>query len=370
MPTAADDFIRPVMGGSRYYGLDGLRGVAVTMVVAFHLWPHIFPGGWLGVSLFFTLSGFLIVGILDQELAESGSVDLRRFAARRVRRLMPAALLTVAVTLLCAAVIAPESLREVAVDVIAIVTNVHNWHHLLDRQAESVVLDHFWSLAVEEQFYLLAPAAIALKKKPVAVMAASAAVGLVMLFWVAGTLGAYYATPVRGLEIAAGGGLALAAGRRERLRELLFGGRHGKGAMWAVCAASVVVIWAVMGPNFRIGGSVGALNGGPVVMSLIWCVLIAAAIRPGGAQRFLSSAAIRWVGVRSYGIYLFHYPIWAFTENRAVTVMGTLTAAALSWRLIERPIQRTAHGKRAVWSILACAVAAGAAAVITAVAAS
>lgn len=168
------------MDGTYHAGLDGLRAVAVTLVVLYHFWPHIVVGGYLGVGLFFTLSGFLIVGLLDSELGSAGKVNLRQFAMRRVKRLVPASLLTLSFTALAVVVVAPERAAETGNAVAAAVLNVHNWWSLMFRDVvgtEPNWLDHFWSLAVEEQFYLLVPAAIALTRRPVAVMWSCIAVG-------------------------------------------------------------------------------------------------------------------------------------------------------------------------------------------------
>lgn len=116
----------------RRLGLDGLRGLAVAWVVLFHLWPDAVPGGWLGVGLFFTLSGYLVVGLIDAEVSATGSLRLGRFMARRVRRLMPAALLTIASVLMLTAVLDDQALREVGFDALTAVLNVFNWRTALD----------------------------------------------------------------------------------------------------------------------------------------------------------------------------------------------------------------------------------------------
>ena len=108
----------------RVPGLDGLRGVAVVWVVAFHLWPDVVRGGWLGVSLFFTLSGYLILGLIDAEVSATGRLRLGRFMARRVRRLMPASLLTISATVALTAVLTDAPLREIGLDALTAVLNV------------------------------------------------------------------------------------------------------------------------------------------------------------------------------------------------------------------------------------------------------
>ena len=210
----------PAVSGQRHPGLDGLRGVAVALIVAFHIWPATVRGGWLGVGLFFTLSGYLIFGLIHAELASTGRFRLGRFMARRVRRLMPAALVTVVATLALTAVLDDQAMRAVGFDAVAAVLNVFNWRTASDPGGYAAIfsltptpLDHFWSLAIEEQFYLIVPAALALTRRPVVVLGSMAAIGVggVALWW--GSVDAYVATPVRGLEIAAGSALAVAATR-------------------------------------------------------------------------------------------------------------------------------------------------------------
>ena len=200
--------------------LDGLRGLAIAAVAAFHLWPEHVRGGWLGVSLFFTLSGFLVVGLLDAEVSSTGRVKLGRFLERRVRRLMPAAVVTIATVFIATVIVDDQPVRDIGYDALAAVLNVFNWRTASDPVGygaifadEPSALDHFWSLAIEEQFYLVVPALIAWWRRPTAVVAMMTAFGLagVVLWW--GSADAYVATPVRALEIAAGGALALMLAR-------------------------------------------------------------------------------------------------------------------------------------------------------------
>ena len=179
-------------GVRRHLGLDGLRGLAVVWVVLFHLWPDVVPGGWLGVGLFFTLSGYLVVGLIDAEVSGTGRLRLGRFMARRVRRLMPAALVTIASVLALTAAVDDQPLREVGFDALTSVLNVFNWRTALDTAGYAAIFEarpeplaHFWSLAIEEQFYLIVPAAAALTRRAVVVVWAMVIAGLVgvVLWW-------------------------------------------------------------------------------------------------------------------------------------------------------------------------------------------
>ena len=343
----------------RHLGLDGLRGLAVAWVVLFHLWPDVVPGGWLGVGLFFTLSGYLVVGLIDAEVSASGRLRLGRFMARRVRRLMPAALLTIASVLASTAALDDQALREVGFDALTAVLNVFNWRTALDTagyaaifEAQPEPLAHFWSLAIEEQFYLLFPAAAALTRRTALVVWAMVIAGLVgvVLWW--GSADAYVATPVRALEIAAGAGLALAAARFGSVQRLMNpdpnddsrpATRIAVGVILALAVVVTVVALARLGPQDSL-----VFRGGPQLMALCWVVWVVAAIRDGVASRIMSTGVLRWLGTRSYAIYLFHWPLLELTDWQPLTVIAaTLIAAEVSYRLVEMPV-RLGSGRRAL----------------------
>ena len=360
------------MDGTFFPGLDGLRAVAVSMVVGYHVWPGSVPGGFLGVSLFFALSGFLIVGLVDTELAVTGRFRLRRFAARRICRLLPAALLTVAVSLAAAAVFEGASLHTTAVEGAAALLNAHNWWALLFADRDSLsVLGHFWSLAVEEQFYLLVPAAAALTRRPVHVVVAVGVVGVFALFRVLGEPGAYYSTPVRGLEIAAGAGLALFLARSSEARAWL--GRTSaescrfEQVLWQVLVVSVLAVtgYAAFGSWFG-PPSLLAFEGGPLMMSSCWLVLLAAAVKPGWLRTLLSATPLQWLGQRSYAVYLFHYPLWVLTKNPWLVVACSVAAAGLSWRFVEQRARQVADVRWLAASAVALFVACVSVAAVTA----
>ncbi|MYG98758.1 MAG: acyltransferase family protein [Acidimicrobiaceae bacterium] len=356
----------PARAASRLPGLDGLRGLAVAWVLAFHLWPDLVRGGWLGVGLFFTLSGYLIAGLLDKEVTATGHLRLGRFMARRVRRLLPAALVTIAATLALTALLDDQPLRTIGIDSLTAALNVFNWHASLDEtgyagifEAAPEPLAHFWSLAIEEQFYLVFPAAVALIRRPGRVVAAMAVIGLggVWLWW--GSTDAYVATPVRALEIAAGAGLAVAQARYGAVRRLFQppadlprSSRIAWAVLLAVAAALTVVSVLRLGPD---DGFV--FRGGPQLMALCWVVLVIAAVRDGWPARFMSWAPLRWLGLRSYAIYLFHWPVIELTDwHPVVVIVVTLGLAEASFHLLEMPVRR-GTGRLAI-PVLAAAAAA------------
>ena len=338
-------------------------------MLAFHLWPDVVRGGWLGVGLFFTLSGYLIAGLLDAEVAATGRLRLGRFMARRVRRLLPAALVTISATLALTALVDDQPLRVIGVDALTAALNVFNWHASLDEVGYAGIFDaapeplaHYWSLAIEEQFYLVFPAAVALTRRPGRVVGVMAAVGLggVWLWW--GSTDAYVATPVRALEIAAGAGLAVAQSRFAVVRRL-FQPAEGLSRLprmvWATVLAAAAALAVVS--VIRLGADDGLVfRGGPQLMSLCWVVLVVAATRDGWPARYLSWAPLRWLGLRSYAIYLFHWPVIELTGwHPAVVVAVTLGLAEVSFHVLEMPVRRGAS------RLAVPALAAAAAAVVT-----
>lgn len=334
--------------------LDGLRGFAVVAVVAYHLWPDAVPGGWLGVSLFFTLSGFLVVGLLDDELS-GGSLDLARFYRRRVRRLLPAALLTVAVVVLVTYFSEQDSARRVAVDGFWAVLDGANWRQMLGSDGYGAIFDqtvrplaHMWSLSIEEQFYLTVPLLIAWTRRPVLVVVAGAVMAALgqVIWW--GSVDSYFASPVRAAEIVAGAALALVVRRRP--------GVVAVSRFWPVAVAIGVLAVLTEGES-----SSFVFHGLPALMAVVWVVLVSACLRPSGYSRVMSMGIWRWLGLRSYAIYLFHWPLRALTDlNPIVIIIITLVLSEMSYRLLEDPIRR---GRR-VARPLVTLVGAGAALVV------
>jgi len=322
--------------------LDGLRGVAVVAVVVYHLWPDAVPGGWLGVSLFFTLSGFLVVGLLDDDLA-GGPIDLAHFYRRRVRRLLPAGLVTIGVVVLATVITEHDSAQRVAVDGFWAVLNSANWHQMVGSDGYGAIFDqtvrplaHMWSLAIEEQFYLTIPLLIAWTKKPVAVVAAGGVVALAgqVIWW--GSPDSYFASPVRVAEIVAGAALALAVRRRPDLVQVA--------VLWPLAAG--LGGWAVMSAG---ESSAFVFHGLPALISVAWIVLTAACLRPGVFAGVMSNGTLRWLGLRSYAIYLFHWPLIALTDlNPLLIIALTLFLAEASHRLIEDPVRRDRRVARPV----------------------
>ena len=323
--------LNPVAAGRHLPALDGLRALAVLVVLAFHGWPDAVPGGWLGVSLFFTLSGYLIVSLVLRDL-QTDSFDLTAFFSKRLRRLMPASLAVVGAVLAVAALTDRVEVSDVVGDALAAFLHFANWREASSSggyeaifESDARPLAHFWSLAIEEQFYLIVPPLLALVRKPalvLGVLAAGCAVGI-GLWW--GSPDAYYATPVRMGEILVGGWLAtVTVNRRFRV----------PGAVAAMAAVLGVAAVLTFDP-----ASAATSRGLPILAAGLWMAIIAWAT-DHGTNPVLGWKPLRWVGERSYGIYLIHWPLLELTDLPVVAVFGlTFVIAELSHHLLERPVR-------------------------------
>ncbi len=333
-------------------GLDGVRGLAVAAVVVFHAAPTGWlPGGFLGVSLFFTLSGYLIASLVLAEVAATGALDLGRFWARRVRRLIPAlVLLVVGVVVLSRFIELPARTR---LELIGGLTYSSNWIQLASGSsyaelfARPSALTHLWSLAIEEQFYVVFPlvAWAVARRRPHGLGVALAVAGSVTV--VGGVAVArivddaswtYYATFTRAPEIALGVLLAVfvRAAARPCPRWLTGVGLVALAAsMWAWRVAAVTDPWL---------GS-----GGLAVFAVVSAALVAAAGRPGPLARALGVASLRQLGRISYGLYLYHWPVVVLLSRPrvdldpvplfAARVVLSLALAVASFLLVEQPIR-------------------------------
>ncbi|MFC4337927.1 acyltransferase family protein [Salininema proteolyticum] len=338
-----------VAGGGFRPDIEGLRGVAVASVLLFHAGVPFAQGGYIGVDMFFVISGFLITGLLIREKERTGRIRLGAFYARRARRLLPAAGAVVLATVAAAWLIFPPlRLKELAYDAVASALSVANWHHI-GRQTDYLAghtdpspLLHFWSLAVEEQFYLVwAPLAAlcvlaASWKKALALAIAliGAASFAVNLWWVeaSGPL-AYLGTPTRAWQFALGAGLAfvpaLAAAwpRRARVGLAVLAG--------AGLAASIVAFDS--GTPF------------PGYAALLPTLATGALIAAGGdSAKPLSWSWLRRAGRLSYAWYLWHWPVLVLFEAAAgpqhwVAKLGLVALAAapawLTMKLVEEPLR-------------------------------
>ncbi|MDX6275197.1 MAG: hypothetical protein QOJ92_2407 [Frankiales bacterium] len=358
-------------GGARNPALDGLRALAVTAVLLFHGGVSWLPGGFLGVDLFFVLSGFLITGLLVVEHEATGRVSLLRFWSRRARRLLPALFIVVLAVVATAVFTAdsgpPAGLRG---DALATIGYVANWRLVLDgggyfaQQADPSALQHTWSLAIEEQFYLLWPlivvAALALARRRrwlvgvVAAVGAAASAGGTALASIRGAdaTGLYYRTDTRAQALLVGALLAVLL-TRPGLDAPPRPGRW-RGALWSGLAVLALGGTAVLWSESH-GDQRWLYRGGLLLAALCAAGLVAVASQQPGSWfgRALSLWPLRTLGLISYGVYLWHWPVdLALTAERTnlhgpallgARVVTTLALAVLSWFLVEQPIRRVAR---------------------------
>jgi peptidoglycan/LPS O-acetylase OafA/YrhL len=352
-------------------GLDGLRAVAVIAVLAYHLFPTAVRGGFIGVDIFFVISGFLITSLLITEHASTGRVSLKKFWLRRARRLLPALFVTIGVTCSVALLIGGDILVGLGRQVLGAATFSNNWIEAASGanyfDASSLHLfTNFWSLAVEEQFYAVWPfilAAVlgitALVRRYRVGFAASlllAAVSTGLMFvWFdeSNPTRVYYGSDTHAFGLMIGAALAFlgnaryarAVAKGERWPSARF--KYAKilqTAGWLSFAGIAVLVFIL--PEL----APVTYRGGLLLASLLSAVVILAAVNNRGLlQQLLETKPLKWVGVRSYGIYLWHWPVivlcyyglsgqWRWVTP-IITVVSSVAAAALSYRYLEQPIR-------------------------------
>jgi peptidoglycan/LPS O-acetylase OafA/YrhL len=339
-------------------GLDGIRGLAIAAVVAFHLEIGGVRGGYLGVSLFFTLSGVLIGTLVLDEIVTTGRFSLPGFWRRRARRLLPPALLTLAVVAV-GRIVTPDLEATSGGDIVASGLNVANWHFLADGASyaelfggPSAVL-HFWSLAIEEQFYLvigvLAVALAGRATRPVRtvflVACAAAAVSFVVpMLTGAGVDRIYYGSDTRAGELMVGVAAAAVLASRQR-RERALAVQPALAIGGTVALAATVALWRLATPGTDL------LRRGLLPLTATCSVLvIVAALLPSGPVAAIARVhPLRWLGGISYALYLVHWPVVVvadrLTDSRSLPrslaiVAVSLALAMLSTVAVERPVRR------------------------------
>jgi peptidoglycan/LPS O-acetylase OafA/YrhL/lysophospholipase L1-like esterase len=342
--------------------LDGVRAVAVAMVLVFHAGFDWMRAGYLGVSIFFTLSGFLITSLLLKELSQRRTIDLGRFFSRRLRRLLPPSLICLGLVTLARSLGAYGDVPGMRGQLVGAVTNVFNWVQISGASTYSDLfagtpslvspLEHYWSLAIEEQFYLLWPVILLLVGRRVVLRRESSRA---LVFLIVGTFVAlaaaapvlsasfgddfaYWSTPTRLPELMAGAALAALV-------------RRWPTPVWAGWfvgpALGALILLAVLLPTGAGPAYVGWMA--PIAMlsaALLWGLQV-----PGWWRRRLSASPVVGLGKISYGVYLYHWPVFVLLRQRgwdltdipglSVAVGVTLGLSVVSYRLIELPIRRT-----------------------------
>jgi peptidoglycan/LPS O-acetylase OafA/YrhL len=343
-------------------GIDGLRAVAVAAVFLYHANVSWMPGGFLGVDVFFVISGYLITSLLIAEFEDRGRIALGRFWAGRARRLLPALFALLAVCLVIGATVQRGKLVGLRGDALASIFYVANWRFIFDHESyfaqfgRPSLLRHLWSLAVEEQFYLLWPPLFLigmrlLRRATLAALVALGAIGSTALMWAlyqpgADTSRIFYGTDTRAAPLLVGVLLAFV------WKPSAMPAWDGARARRRLDAASFVALAAVIYAFVAVHDYDQSIyRGGFLVLALCAALLLATIVHPAGILgRALAHPVPRWLGERSYGIYLWHWPVLVFSRPgvdvhlpRGVLIpaqaAGTVLLAAVSYRYIERPVR-------------------------------
>ncbi len=354
----------PVEGTSPYVpGLDGLRAVAVLAVIVFHLNFSWAGGGLLGVGVFFVISGYLITDLLASEFQRRGGIALGMFWIRRARRLFPALFVMLFVTFGWVTLFDRAQLPAMRSDLLPALFYYSNWWFVFQhisyfaKFGPPTPVGHLWSLAIEEQFYLIWPFVMLAmlrwlhsRRAMIAVILAAAlasSVEMAILFSpYSDPTRIYDGTDTRAFALLIGAALALALPRARTYPPVTVGARRLLDAAGAVALGGIFIMF------WRTGEYDAFLySGGMVLLSLLTAVVIAVIVHPGARfGRLLGVEPLRWIGERSYGIYLWHYPVIILTTpaNAApnvvralVQIAASIGLAALSWRYVEQPVR---HG--------------------------
>ena len=395
----------PTRPKSRYIpALDGLRTLAVVAVVLYHLNLTWAQGGLLGVTIFFVLSGYLITRLLLNEIAKTGRIDLKSFWIRRIRRLFPAVVTVVVVTCALCTVFNHVMLTKMRPDILPSLLFFNNWWQIMqdvsyfNALGDPSPLTHFWSLAIEEQFYLIWPPLLLAMvsvhmskpntRRVVLGLAAVSALAMMVLYNPATDPSrVYYGTDTRVFSLLLGAWMAfipdrdLAPARLVRhlgLDRLAGAGKHDKSKSDTAEAATtkpseLARFWSspasidLMGVVGLVGlaAMVALTNGytafqyrgGTLLCSILTLMVITACVQPQGmVARALAAEPLVWIGKRSYSIYLWHYPLLLLMNPVAnindtpwwhyiLQVLLVVAAAECSYRFIETPFRKGAFGR-------------------------
>lgn len=357
------------MGKKRRYikELDGIRAIAVIMVLAYHLKLALFKSGFLGVTVFFVLSGYLITGILISEVEEEGTIDLKNFWLRRIRRLVPAVMSMAVVIIFVSAVVNRIIFTKGCKDFLASVLGFNNWWQIFNKisyfEAAGVPspFTHCWSLAIETQFYLIYPLILLGIYKLVKsrgegranrgllfagvtlLLALISVILMIVLFDPQQDASrVYYGTDTRAFSLLFGALLAI-------LWEYRMVPRRLSASVNMVLGSVSFAVLLVM--TIAINGSSNFWYRGGQFFGTILTVLMVYAVsgRKTWLSRFLSNPVLKWMGDRSYSIYLWHYPIILLISKEIkaswwitlIEIVLSVVLAELSYRFIETPIR---HG--------------------------
>jgi peptidoglycan/LPS O-acetylase OafA/YrhL len=366
----------PITRGERYMpGLDGLRAIAVLAVIFFHLGFGWAPGGLLGVGIFFTLSGYLITDILLGQYMRKGAIHLGRFWLGRARRLLPALFLMLLIVIAWVTIFGPAQPDQFRKAVVSAIFYVNNWQQIaanvsyFARFAPEQPLNHLWSLSVEEQFYIFwpfillvllklvreRPGAEGLRPKlalwTLALAIASSILMAVLYHPSLDPSRVYYGTDTRAAGLLFGAALAMVWPSRRLSKRITFQARRNLDVMGCVGLLIIaIMIW-------RTGEfSQFLYRGGFVVLSLATVMVLMPLAHPAcRLGNVVGCKPLRWIGVRSYGIYLWQTPVIVLTSPQGphsqsllrdvLQLAAIFLISAASWKFVEEPIRHGAIGR-------------------------
>lgn len=347
-------------------GLDSLRGLAILGVILYHINFNWMPGGFLGVTVFFVLSGYLITDILAMEWKRNKRIDLKKFWLSRARRLLPAMFVMLVITLAWITIFHSSLLEKMRGDSLAALFYVSNWWYIyhklsyFDNFNQLSPLNHFWSLAVEEQFYVVWPFIISLglyhikKQSRMILLICLGAVASALAMAILYEPGAdpsriYYGTDTRAFSLLIGAALALIWPSNRLANKIIPKARL---ILDVVGGTALIIILLMFWKTNQYDPFL--YNGGMVLLSIATALLVANLAHPASRiAQFLRFRPLRWIGIRSYGIYLWHYPILTLTTPKVnagdfsliraiLQFFLIIMIAQISWKYIEKPIRQGA----------------------------
>lgn len=347
-------------------GLDSLRGLAILGVILYHINFNWMPGGFLGVTVFFVLSGYLITDILAMEWKRNKRIDLKKFWLSRARRLLPGMFVMLVITLAWITIFHSSLLEKMRGDSLAALFYVSNWWYIyhklsyFDNFNQLSPLNHFWSLAVEEQFYVFWPFIISLgfyytkKQSRMILLICLGAVSSALVMAILYEPGAdpsriYYGTDTRAFSLLIGAALGLIWPSTRLANKIIPKARL---ILDVVGGTALIIILVMFWKTNQYDPFL--YNGGMVLLSIATALLVANLAHPASRiAQFLRFRPLRWVGIRSYGIYLWHYPILTLTTPKInagefsliraiLQFLLIIMIAQISWKFIEKPIRQGA----------------------------
>lgn len=356
---------RPVKNKRRYIsGLDGLRAISVLAVILYHLHIEWIDGGFLGVTVFFVLSGYLITDLLVNEYERNGRIDFKTFWIKRFRRLLPALIIMLIIIASWITLFQRSFLVGLREEILAAFVYISNWYYVFQEHsyftkfAPPSPLQHMWSLAVEEQFYIVWPVLMLLALKFIP-SKGKIAIAILLLSFISAEAMAfmftpdedpsriYFGTDTRAFSILLGAALAivwpsarLSANVTTELRKTL-----NIAGIVSLIALIVMMIFIQEDGTFL-------YYGGMYLASAVTAILIAVIVHPASSiGKIFSFKPLLWIGVRSYGIYIWHFPIIVLlgiavkteTISGAKIVLAlllTFVLSALSFHFVEEPIRK------------------------------